>query len=105
MKTNPTQPPASSGATLSPTRLLADRLKKLGVNSSGLPSTVVEDLKAQVDAEFVQSKQALARQIKALQQKAEQQLQQQVSRLITYKKIAKAFEQVQTKLPSGGAGK
>ena len=97
--------PAKTGSkTVSAERALAARLHELGIDPSGLPPHVAAHLRAEVEAEATRIQDAFAAAVAALQGKTDEQLRNQIARIITFKSVGKAFA-MPTAKPPGGAAK
>ena len=92
------------GKTISAERALAVRLHELGIDPGGLPSHVSAHLRAAVDTEAKRILDALAAKVAALEAQTSEQLRGQITRLVTFKTVGKAFALPAAK-PPGGAGK
>ena len=74
------------------TVLLAERLKELDTQPSGLPARVVDQLRAVAQAEVEAVQKELADDLAALERQAEERLRKHIARAITDATIAKAFK-------------
>lgn len=102
--TTPKTPEKAGGKTISAERVLAARLRELGIDPGGLPPHVTAHLRAVVDAEAVRILDVFTANVAALEAKTGEQLRNQVARIVTLKNVGKAFA-LPTAKPPGGAGK
>jgi len=72
-------------------RALHERLRELGINSSGLPPQVLACLRVAVDADIDRIQKELATAIAALQDRADDRIGKQIGRSVTLKSVGKAF--------------
>jgi hypothetical protein len=87
----PGRPRRAAQPTLTSLVPLNERLRQLGIQASGLPPHVVTHLRALVEEEARRIHQLLLDDIAALQQRADDRISKQVTRLITFKTVGKAF--------------
>ena len=93
----------TEGKTISAGRALAARLHELGIDPGGLPRHVTAHLRAVVDEEAKRILDALAAKVAALEAQTSEQLRGQITRLVTFKTVGKAFALPAAKQPGGAA--
>jgi len=92
-----------SGKPALASRFLNERLRELNINPSGLPPHVIAHLRAQADDEAARIHGAFVAAVASLQHKADEQLRKQITRMVTFQSVGKAFGISPTNPPGGAA--